>query len=196
MKSLKSIALTALALASLTSTSSAVSVFVVSNDSNITIDGSTSFSGRAIFVATTTDISGSANAAFSGLLDGTGTSVGFDSALSSWIGSETPGIFVTDSFADGAIALGGASGDAGAGLNRTYMFLVAESGGDLQGLGVYTGPQVPALDGALFMNSADVGDSVGIGTSDGGFQLAPVIPEPSVAILGALGALGLLRRRR
>ncbi len=33
-------------------------------------------------------------------------------------------------------------------------------------------------------------------SQNAGFRTAPVVPEPSAALLGALGALGLLRRRR
>ncbi|MBJ7284451.1 MAG: PEP-CTERM sorting domain-containing protein, partial [Akkermansiaceae bacterium] len=38
-----------------------------------------------------------------------------------------------------------------------------------------------------------VGTSVGSAVGTSGFQL---VPEPSAALLGALGSLGLLRRRR
>jgi hypothetical protein len=33
-------------------------------------------------------------------------------------------------------------------------------------------------------------------TTHGGWQMATLVPEPSTALLGAIGALGLLRRRR
>jgi len=58
---------------------------------------------------------------------------------------------------------------------------------------------VPSL-GSVVMNSGSMAD-LGVGTSvysatgTSGFQLA-FVPEPSTALLGMLGALGLLRRRR
>jgi hypothetical protein len=56
--------------------------------------------------------------------------------------------------------------------------------------------------GALSLTSATLtdlgqGTSVYAATGTSGFQLASIpVPEPSAALLGALGALGLLRRRR
>jgi MYXO-CTERM domain-containing protein len=79
------------------------------------------------------------------------------------------------------------------------MILSGESGGLVNAIGAYKGPIVPSL-GAVTFNPTNSSDSIGIGTSvftagspNSGFQL---IPEPSAALLGALGALGLLRRRR
>ena len=84
---------------------------------------------------------------------------------------------------------------------------MAESGGFITGIGAYTGSNAPA-SGAVTFNPAGSGDSLGIGTSVfaaattgptqpvSGFQLKSAIPEPSTALLGAISALGLLRRRR
>jgi hypothetical protein len=88
------------------------------------------------------------------------------------------------------------------------MFLVAEAAGFITGIGAYTGPAIPGAPGVLTFNTGNANDSLGVGTSTliaagaggggpvSGFQLAAAVPEPSTALLGAFGALALLRRRR
>jgi len=104
----------------------------------------------------------------------------------------------------GSVQLGNAA-------NSTYLFLVSEASGIITGIGAYTGSAVPNA-GSVTFNPAFAGDSLGIGTSVlaaatttpsvqpvSGFQLksaVAAIPEPSAALLGAIGALVLLRRRR
>jgi hypothetical protein len=192
--------------AALTVASSAVTVSLigVANASAglITLNG-TAVSGRAIFVTTTgSDVRDGAFASLSPLLLNPGlTSANFDSALATLIGTTTaasPGIVRSVNFSNGVLASNATQemGDAG---NLTHLFLVAESGTDVLGFGAYTGGNVPTL-GSVTFTPATAGDGIGIGTSvlnsGSGFQLAAVIPEPSAALLGALGALGLLRRRR
>lgn len=163
----------------------------------ITLDGSVT-SGRAIFVSTTgADVRNGGNAAFQSILTMGGSSADFDAALTTLIdatSATSPGIVREVSFVDGVLLSTGPQelGNVG---NFTHLFLVSESGGSVSGIGAYTGPDVPPL-GAVTINANTAGDEIGIGTSTGGFQLVAVVPEPSVALLGMLGALGLVRRRR
>ena len=96
-------------------------------------------------------------------------------------------------FTNGAVVSSG-SVELGAVGNRMYVWM-SSTNGDYYG--AYKGITVPAL-GGIVMNSGTLTD-LGVGTSTysatgtSGFQL---VPEPSAALLGALGALGLLRRRR
>ena len=98
-------------------------------------------------------------------------------------------------FTNGAMTSSGST-ELGAVGNRLYVWM---SSADGTSYGAYKGVQVPAL-GTLSINSGSLTD-MGVGTSvysatgTAGFQLA-YVPEPSAALLGALGALGLLRRRR
>jgi hypothetical protein len=109
--------------------------------------------------------------------------------------------------------------------NALIWYQVAVNlGGGATGLGYFSGPDVgiafPAVSTKFPANGAGVGDSLaaetrnltvlGAGSTDGsrGYSSAAagsfpansivvgVIPEPSAALLGAFGALGLLRRRR
>ena len=96
-------------------------------------------------------------------------------------------------FINGAVVSSG-SVELGAVGNRMYLWM-SSTNGDYYG--AYKGIVVPAL-GSVVMNSDSVTD-LGVGTSvysaDGNscFQL---VPELSAALLGALGSLGFLRRRR
>lgn len=163
-------------------------------------------SGRAIFVSTTDALVGVSASMNALLAVANSTPAQFDSALALLIGTTDsgtdPGIVRSTTFTAGALASTG-SVQLGNVANKTYLFLVAEEGGFITGIGAYTGSNVPAA-GAVTFNPAFSGDGEGVGTSvlatgtiNSGFQLAPVsIPEPSAALLGAIGALGLLRRRR
>ena len=97
-------------------------------------------------------------------------------------------------FTNGAVTSSG-SVELGAVGNRMYVWMSSTDG---TSYGAYKGITVPSL-GGIVMNSGTLTD-LGVGTSTyaatgtSGFQLA--VPEPSAALLGALGALGLLRRRR
>lgn len=88
-----------------------------------------------------------------------------------------------------------ASTELGAVGNKIYVWMESD---DLNSYGLYQGINVPSL-GSVVMNSATLTDLVGTSTysatGTSGFQLA-FVPEPSAALLGAIGALGLLRRRR
>jgi hypothetical protein len=169
-------------------------------------------SGRAIIVSVTNALNEANVKSSMELLLSSTTSTGsnFDSSLSALItavntvdSSSNPGVVRSANFTNGAIT-SGASSQYGSASNKTYLFLVAENGGFITGIGAYTGSNVPAT-GSLTFNPAFCGDTLGVGTSVltaasggqpiSGFQLAAV-PEPSAALLGALGALGLLRRRR
>lgn len=109
------------------------------------------------------------------------------------------------SIVNGAIT-SSASTDLGAAGNRLYVWFSSNDG---LSYGAYKGIVVPSL-GSVVINSASLSD-IGVGTSvftgtagvssgantASGIQLAyAAIPEPSAVLLGALGALGLLRRRR
>lgn len=97
-------------------------------------------------------------------------------------------------FTNGAVTSSAVT-ELGAVGNRIYVWIQSNDGVHW---GAYKGITVPAL-GSVVINSASVTD-IGAGTSvysatgTSGFQLST--PEPSTALLGAIGALGLLRRRR
>ena len=106
-----------------------------------------------------------------------------------------PGSVRSVGFTAGALA-SSVQVDFGAVGNKTYLWLQSTDG---SAYGLYSGIAVPS-SGAVTFNSATSGDLIGTsvysanGTS--GFQLVSSVPEPSAALLGALGVLGLLRRRR
>jgi hypothetical protein len=177
-------------------------------------------SGQAIFVSVTTALTGVSASMETLLGSTTSTMAQFNTALGSLISagnvieaSTNPGIIAGASrtFTNGAISPATVTGrQGGSAGNFTYLFLVAEEAGFITGIGAYTGPSIPSLAGTLTFNPTNANDGLGVGTSIlaaattgpvqpiSGFQLAPVnaIPEPSTMLLGALGALGLLRRRR
>lgn len=181
----------------LSGSASAVTVFfsATSQPGSATVSGADG-AGRVIRVATSLDLALTAPAAFADIINNGGTSGDFDTALAGLLGAPTaasPGIVSTDAFS-GAFTFANQLelGDAG---NRSYLFIVDEAGGDVGGIGVYQGSNVPAVGAASVSPGADTPI---IGASDGGFQLTPVaaVPEPSIALLGALGVFGLMRRRR
>jgi hypothetical protein len=209
MKKTKLAAIVIAATAAMSGVSSAVSLsllgFANTSVGLITLEGATGQSGRAIFIATTADINTSIFNNLNPLLVAGTTSAQLNTALATAIGTTSgtsPGIVRTFNFSGSAMSTTG-SVELGAIGNNTYLVLVSETGGLVNGFGAYTGADVPSL-GSVTFNPANAGDSIGIGTSvfagpagpaASGFQLAAV-PEPSAALLGALGALGLLRRRR
>jgi hypothetical protein len=173
-------------------------------------------SGRAIFVSVSNSLT-DVDTAFLPLLASTTTSSAtFDTTLASVIAasnpslspSSNPGVVRTTNFTLGALASTGNT-ELGSIGNKTYLFLVAESGGQVKGIGAYTGSAVPS-SGAVTFNPLFAGDTLGIGTSvfaaatgtgptatnASGFQLMAAVPETSTTLLGALGALAMLRRRR
>lgn len=98
-------------------------------------------------------------------------------------------------FTNGAVTSPGAV-ELGAVGNKTYVWMNST---DSKSYGLFQGPNVPSL-GAVTLNSATmtedlIGKSTYAAAGTSGFQLASV-PEASTALLGVLGALGLLRRRR
>jgi hypothetical protein len=211
MKLTKLAALLITATAAMSGVSSAVSVgvnvFANGSVGLIGLSGVTAISGRVIILSTTSDIDSALSTNLSPLLTltppDTTTSTEFNNALALSIGSTSagsPGIVRTANFTNGAVSSLGAT-EIGTAGNFSYMLVVAESGGEVSGFGIYKNAVFPGL-GTLTFNPNAVGDGIGIGTStlaSGiGYQLAPVvaIPEPSAALLGAIGALGLLRRRR
>jgi hypothetical protein len=102
------------------------------------------------------------------------------------------------SFTNGAVTSTG-SIELGAVGNRLYVWVQST---DATSYGAFKQTAtVPSLGGVV-INSASLSD-LGLGTSvysatgTSGIQLAfAPVPEPSAALLGMLGALGLLRRRR
>ena len=221
---LLSLLMAATVVSTTASNAAVISVAGIANSTNniglITLDPTetpsvtlrSTVSGRAIFVSVTDALTGVAASMDTLLASLSSTPGAFDTALSTLIGatsSTDPGVVRSTTFSNGVLASTGTVqlGDVG---NKTYLFLVAESGGFITGIGAYTGSNAPA-SGAVTFNSAGSGDSLGIGTSvfaaatgspvqpASGFQLksaVAAIPEPSTALLGAIGALGLLRRRR
>lgn len=101
---------------------------------------------------------------------------------------------------NGALQSTGAA-ELGAVGNNLYLWLQSTDG-SLFGL-YKSNADVPTL-GTVTLSSATMGDLIGTSTFAGtagtatasGFQLVAAIPEPSVALLGALGLFGLVRRRR
>ncbi|MEK7953506.1 PEP-CTERM sorting domain-containing protein [Luteolibacter soli] len=114
-------------------------------------------------------------------------------AFEALIGADPGAVRGPVAFTAGAFTSSAAT-EMGAVGNNTYLFL--ESAG---GFGIFQGPTVPSL-GAVTMNPANmIEDLKGTSTltnvsgTNSGFQL---VPEPSIALLGALGVFGLIRRRR
>lgn len=81
--------------------------------------------------------------------------------------------------------------------DKTYLVLVSGTY-----FGAYQGSNVPALGGVTINANTDIEALKGtstyqtINTTKSGFQLVDTVPEPSTTLLGAFGALALLRRRR
>lgn len=142
--------------------------------------------GVAFIYSTTVDLSASAIAPLN-----ITTREAFEALITS-----TPGAVRSNiAFTNGAVTSSGAV-EMGAAGNKTYVWFNSTNG---DSWGLFQGPDVPAL-GAVTLNSASmtedlIGTSTYSATGTSGFQLASV-PEPSAALLGAVGALGLLRRRR
>lgn len=90
------------------------------------------------------------------------------------------------------------STEAGTLANRTYLFISSTDGNSI---GIFKGANVPNTGALTFTPAAISQDFKGtsvvqtINGFNSGWQLV-AIPEPSSALLGMLGALGLLRRRR
>ena len=99
---------------------------------------------------------------------------------------------------NGLLASTGSS-ELGAAGKNIYLFIQSNDGFSY---GLYQGADVPSL-GTVTLTPSVTSDLIGtsvLAAASGanvvsGYQLA-FVPEPSAALLGALGALGLLRRRR
>jgi MYXO-CTERM domain-containing protein len=82
---------------------------------------------------------------------------------------------------------------------KSYIFLEASTGGYY---GIFQGANVPAAGAVTMTPTSIIEDLKGttnvstVGATKTGWQLVTAVPEPTAALLGALGALGLLRRRR
>ena len=93
------------------------------------------------------------------------------------------------------------TGTAELGAVGSNVYLWIQSG-DGNSYGLYQGADIPSL-GTYTITPAGTSDLIGTSVFAAasapnvvsGYQLA-FVPEPSAALLGALGALGLLRRRR
>ncbi len=78
-------------------------------------------------------------------------------------------------------------GSSVGGVNRT----TADVGGGTAGMIIPANGATPFQGASTF-----AGGEIGGSTPDSSYAAVTLIPEPSVALLGAFGALGLLRRRR
>lgn len=187
--------LIALALALSCGAANAVTLtttFIASTANNVGLITTTQSGSLANAVGTINIFSCSTDLLAENLV-GVTTLAGFDALL-----ANDPGLVrAAVAFTNGTLLSSAATnlGDAG---NRIYVWI--DAGADeTRSWGAYKGVLVPAV-GALSLTSATLtdlgqGTSVYAATGTSGFQLASV-PEPSAALLGALGALGLLRRRR
>ena len=104
---------------------------------------------------------------------------------------------------NGALTSTGTNTELGTIGNNVYLWIQSSDGNSY---GLYQGADIPSL-GTYTLTPAGTSDLIGTsvfaaasagGNVVSGYQLAftAPIPEPSAALLGALGALGLLRRRR
>ncbi len=127
-------------------------------------------------------------------VSGVTTRTGFEALITADPGAVRSSLAITN----GALQSTGAA-ELGAVGNNLYLWLQSTDG-SLYGL-YKSNADVPAL-GTVTITSATMGNLIGTseyvanaagGTSSSGFQL---VPEPSVALLGALGVFGLIRRRR
>lgn len=184
-----------------------VNLAVVTNNTTVglvTLDGAT-VNGTAYLVSRTGAIA--STTAISDFITSGGTLTEFNTLVTTLAGTVTatsPGLVRTVGFTNGLLTTTGGQ-EMGNAANRTYLFIASvDVNNNVTGLGFYAGPNVPAA-GAVTFNPTTSTDTVGLGTSvfaagspPSGFQLASVtvVPEPSMALLGALGALGLIRRRR
>lgn len=140
--------------------------------------------GTAFIYSTSADLTPASVAAVT-------SRVGFEALVLS-----NPGVVRSNiAFTNGAVT-SSASTELGAVGNKTYVWFNST---DTQFFGLFQGANVPAL-GAVTLNSNTmtedlIGTSTYTATGTSGFQLVS-IPEPSAAFLGAVGAFGLLRRRR
>ena len=110
--------------------------------------------------------------------------------------TSNPGQLRNVAFTAGAVTSSVAI-EAGAAGNNSYLWLQSTDGSSY---GLYQGATVPSV-GALTFNPATTSDLIGTSvfspTGTSGFQLAfSAVPETSTALLGSMGALVLLRRRR
>jgi hypothetical protein len=148
----------------------------------------TVLSGTAYFYVTTTELAASSFSAFA-----PETTAGAKTSFEALLASPTP--LRSATFTNGVLAsTGNLTLNPG---EKTYLFLSSS-----EYFGIYQGNNVPS-SGAVTMNPATIlEDLVGTSTlqnvsgTNSGFQLVAVVPEPSVALLGALGIFGLVRRRR
>ena len=157
-----------------------------------TISGSlATVTGLAFLYSSATQIAGTA-----------ATSVTTRAGFEALIGADPGAVRSNLALTNGALSSVGTT-ELGAVGNNLYLWLQSTDG---LTYGLYQAADVPSL-GTVSVTSASTTDWVGTsafagtaGVASGpttatGFQLASV-PEPSAALLGAIGALGLLRRRR
>lgn len=171
-----------------------ISVAVIANNTgtigNITAGASaTLLTGTAYVYVTTTELAAADFVSFD-----PATTAAAKTSFEALLASPTP--LRTSAFTNGVIAsTGNLSLNPG---EKTYVFFDAGSY-----YGIYQGNNVPS-SGAVTINPAtnleDLKGTSSVQSFSGttsGFQLVPIaVPEPSAALLGMLGALGLLRRRR
>ena len=146
-------------------------------------------SGSVYFYSSATDLSPSS-------LDGILTAADPVAFFASKLGTD-PGQFRVAAFTNGAFTSSGAS-EVGAAGNNLYMLIVASGNTHV---GAFQNIDAPSL-GTVVMNPSNMTEDL-VGTStlqafggtNSGYQLVAV-PEPSMALLGALGVFGLIRRLR
>lgn len=183
----------ALVSAVVTGTASAASLtttFISNSSNNVGLITTTQSGSLANVTGTLTIFSSSTN-----LLAANVTGVTTLSQFAALLATD-PGSVRSVGFTNGALTSSAAT-EVGASGNRMYVWMQSTDGNSY---GAFKGNALVPSVGAISLTSATLGD-LGIGTSvysatgTSGFQLASV-PEPSAALLGAIGALGLLRRRR
>ncbi|KAB2637828.1 MAG: hypothetical protein DVB25_09215 [Verrucomicrobia bacterium] len=178
---------------------------VVSSDGTFgktgTTFGANGFITTAIANATFTAGQSLSLGAIAGTSDSVFAMGTFDSSLSGMLGLAAPTSILT--LGTNGVAAGkdyaffffpggtlsGGTGTIGSQAGA-YNTTIADAGNSLVGM------VIPSEGGTVTAGAADPSALSGTSLTQTAFKAVNLVPEPSAALLGALGALGLLRRRR